>query len=70
MDLETGESACHRCNGSGYIKNLKFNPEETSKLLRPPKFIMCPLCFGNKKLTWTEQVFGKKFEKIEHSGNN
>ena len=53
MKLEPGEIICDGCNGIGYDMTIDI---ETS-------MEVCPKCFGNKKLNWTENIFGK--EKYE-----
>ena len=48
MNLKPGEILCDECNGTGEV-NLFPNQV----------FNLCPKCLGNKKLTWTENIFGK-----------
>jgi DnaJ-class molecular chaperone len=58
-----GKIPCPRCNGSGCIKNPKYIKTE-NKLLRAPLFLLCPKCNGRKKMTWLEDIFGKKSDPI------
>lgn len=56
--MDSIEEPCKRCSGSGKIKNPLYPSPYTQKTLRTAIFLPCPVCLGNKKLTWLEQVFG------------
>jgi len=49
INLEPGEVICDKCNGSGMVEN-KYSDQ----------YLFCPKCYGEKKLTWTEAIFGKE----------
>ena len=66
MELEFGEEVCSECKGLGWVKNPRFQMNnKLSKLLRSPSHMICPKCFGYRKLLWSEQVFGIQLRRTE-----
>jgi hypothetical protein len=57
VNLKKGEYLCKPCNGWGRILN-------EDSLLRTP-FLKCPVCLGDGKLDWIENIVGKQEENIQ-----
>jgi len=57
MDLKPGEIKCDRCNGSGENYDPKF--------VKIWGITDCPKCWGEGKLSWVDNLVGKRDPYLE-----